>query len=144
MAWSIALLSVLLTGGLDFRQLQVRIDGYVGATQSETRAFAELDVRIGDGPLRPFAVMNFVSLMGSGPSGTDIMQQMELIKPNFIFTGDQKLIDQIANAKPNQLLEITGYTQYGSQFVLVQTVTESAPVTGPTPTPNWREKLLGF
>ena len=34
-----------------------------------------------------------------------------MIKPSFIFTGDQKLIDQIAQAKPNQLLKITGCTQ---------------------------------
>jgi hypothetical protein len=142
--YAIALLSVLLTGGLDFRQLQVRIDGYVGATRSETRAWEELQVRIGDGPMRTFALTNIVSLMGGGPMGSDILEQVEMIKPNFIFTGDQKLIDQIANAKPNQLLAITGYTQYGSQFVLVQTVEASAPVTGPTPTPSWREKLLGF
>ena len=49
-----------------------------------------------------------------------------------------------ANAAYSKFKGVTGYTQYGSQYVLVQTVTESAPVTGPTPTPNWREKLLGF
>jgi hypothetical protein len=142
-AFAIAL-SVLLAGGLDFRQLQVRFEGYLDATQSETGAWQEIEVRIGDGPMRGFAMMNIVSLMGGGPSGWDILEQVEPIKPNFIFTGDQKLIDQIANAKPNQLLKITGYTQYGSQFVLVQTVEESAPVTGPTPAPSWRERLLGF
>jgi hypothetical protein len=143
-AFAIAALSVLLTGGAEFRQLQVRFDGYLDATQSETGAWQVADVRIGDGPMRGFAIMNVVSLMGSGPSGWEILEQVEPIKPNFIFTGDQKLIDQIARAQPNQLLKITGYTQYGSQFVLVQTVEESAPVTGPTPTPSWRERLLGF
>jgi len=144
MALAIAALSLLLTGGPDFRQLQVRFDGYLGATQSETGAWQVVDVRVGDGPMRGFAMMNIVSLMGGGPSGWDILEQVEPIKPNFIFTGDQKLIDQIASAQPNQLLKITGYTQYGSQFVLVQTVEESAPITGPTPTPSWRERLLGF
>jgi hypothetical protein len=142
--WAIALLSVLLTGGLELRQLQVRIEGYLGATQRETGAWEVLDVRVGEGPMRSFALTDIVSLMGTGPMGMDILQQVEMIKPNFIFTGDQKLIDQIAAAKPNQLLKITGYTQWGSQFVLVQTVEESAPVTGPTPTPNWRKKFLGF
>ena len=87
---------------------------------------------------------NIVSLMGGGPSGPDILQQLEMIKPSFIFTGDQKLIDQLAAAKPNQLLKITGWTQYGSQYVLVETVEESAPVVGPTPTVSLRERLLGF
>ena len=142
--WAIVLLSVLLTGGLDFRQIQVRIDGYVGATRAETNALQELQVRIGEGPMRSFAMTNIVTLSGNGPMGADLVEQVEMIKPNFIFTGDQKLIDQIAAAQPNQLLKITGYTQYGSQFVLVQTVEESAPITGPTPTVGWREKFLGF
>jgi hypothetical protein len=141
---AIVLASLLLVGSPDFRQLQVRIDGYLGATQSETQAFEEIDVRVGDGPMQQFALMSIQSLMGDGPLGTDILQQVEPIKPNFIFTGAPAQIDQIADAKPNQLLRITGYTQYGSQFVLVQTVEVSAPVTGPTPQPSWREKLLGF
>jgi hypothetical protein len=142
--YAIALLSVLLVGGTETRQLQVRFEGYVDASQRETGAYQELDVRIGDGPMRRFALMNIISLMGGGPLGTSILEQVEPIKPNFIFTGDQKLIDEIADAKPNQLLKITGYTQYGSQFVLVQTVEAGAPVTGPTPTASWTEKLLGF
>jgi len=143
--WATALLSILLVGGAaDFRQLQIRIDGYLGSGQREARAWAEVDVRVGDRPIVPFAVTNIVSLMGGGPMGADILQQMEPIKPSFIFTGDDRLIDQIANAKPNQLLRITGWTQYGSQFVLVESVEESAPVVGPTPTVSLRERLLGF
>lgn len=138
------LLSALLVGGPDVRQLQVRFDGYLGATQKEANAFEEITVRVGDGPLQRFALTNVVSLMGGGPMGTEIVDQMLPIKPNFIFTGDPKLIERLASAKPNQLLKITGWTQWGSQFVLVETVEESEPVTGPTPTPNLRKKLLGF
>jgi hypothetical protein len=144
MPWLAMLLSVLLVGGADVRQLQVRFEGYLGATQKEARAFEELQIRVGEGPLQGFALTNVVSLMGTGPTGMDIVDQMLPIKPNFIFTGDAKLIGQIANAKPNQLLKITGWTQWGSQFVLVETVEESEPVTGPTPTPSLRKKLLGF
>lgn len=136
--------SLLLVGGPDVRQLQVRFDGYLGATQKETGAFEEIQVRVGDGTMQSFALMNVVSLMGGGPMGTDIVDQMLPIKPNFIFTGDPKLIERLANAKPNQLLKIIGWTQWGSQYVLVETVEESEPVTGPTPTPNLRKKLLGF
>jgi hypothetical protein len=143
-ASAIALLSVLLAGGLDIGQLQVRIDGYLGATQAEAHALEEIDVRIGEGPLRRFALTRIVSLMGRGPSGPDILEQVEPIKPNFIFTGDPEELERMASAQPNQLLTITGYTQYGSQYVIVQTVEASAPVTGPTPTASWREKLLGF
>jgi hypothetical protein len=138
------LLSVLLVSGPGARQLQVRFDGYLGATQNEAGAFQEIQVRVGDKPMQSFALMNVVSLMGGGPMGTDIVDQMLPIKPNFIFTGDQALIDRLANAKPNQLLKITGWTQWGSQYVLVETVEEGDPITGPTPTPNLRQKLLGF
>ena len=144
MAWLAMLLSVLLVGGPDVRQLQVRFEGYLGATQKEAQAFEELQIRVGEGPLQGFALTNVVSLMGTGPMGTDIVDQMLPIKPNFIFTGDAKLIERIARAKPNQLLKITGWTQWGSQYVLVESVEESEPVTGPTPTPNLRKKLLGF
>lgn len=142
--WAAVLLSILLTGLGEVRQLQVRMEGYLGATQSEAKAWAEVQVRVGDSELRSFALTNIVSLMGGGPMGADILQQMEPIKPSFIFTGDQKLIDQLAAAKPNQLLKITGWTQYGSQFFLVETVEESAPVVGPTPTVSIRQRLLGF
>ena len=145
MGWAAVLLSVLLAGGAgDFRQLQIRLEGYLGATQREARAWQELEVRVGAGPVQSFAMTNIVSLMGGGPVGADILQQVEMIKPNFIFTGDEKLIDRIASAKSNQLLKITGWTQYGSQYLLVETVEESAPVVGPTPTVSLREKLLGF
>ena len=144
MPWLTMLLSVLLVSGPEVRQLQVRFEGFLGATQKETGAFEEIQVRIGEKPMQSFALMNVVSLMGGGPMGTDIVDQMLPIKPNFIFTGDAKLIDQLANAKPNQLLKITGWTQWGSQYVLLETVEESEPVTGPTPTPNLRKKLLGF
>lgn len=145
MAWASALLSILLVGGAgDFRQLQIRIEGYLGATRQEAHAWEELQVRVGERPVTSFALTSIVSLMGGGPSGQDVLQQMEMIKPSFVFTGDAKLIDQIAVAKPNQLLKITGWTQYGSQFVLVESVEESAPVVGPTPTVSLRERLLGF
>jgi hypothetical protein len=145
MTWFAGLLSLLLaSGATDLRQLQVRIEGYLGATRQETQAWEVLDVRVGDRPMQTFAMTNIVSLMGGGPMGADIVQQVEMIKPNFIFTGDAKLTDQIAGAKPNQLLKITGWTQYGSQYFLVETVEESAPVVGPTPTVSMRERLLGF
>jgi len=137
-------LSTLLVGGAEVRQLQVRFDGYLGATKKETGALQELQVRVGEGELRTFALTNVVSLMGGGPMGAEIVDQMLPIKPNFIFTGDPELIERFASAKPNQLLRITGWTQWGSQFVLVETLEESEPITGPTPTPNLRKKLLGF
>ena len=69
---------------------------------------------------------------------------MQPIKPNFVFQGAAEQLRKIRTSKPNQLLKITGYTQFGSQWVLVNRVERSAPITGPTPTPSLREKLLGF
>jgi len=89
-------------------------------------------------------VTAITNLSGGPPLGQDLVEQVEPIKPNFIFAGDPELLAEIASAQKNQLLKITGYTQYGSQWILVQTVDKSAPITGPTPTPSLREKLLGF
>jgi hypothetical protein len=145
MWWSVSVLTVLLAVGFDqFRQVQVRIEGYLGATRRETRAIEELQVRIGEKDLRRFALTSITNIGGGPPLGQDLVEQVEPIKPNFIFTGAPELLAEIASAAPNQLLRITGYTQYGSQWILVQTVDMSAPITGPTPTPNLREKLLGF
>ncbi len=145
MWWTVALLTALLSVGFDqFRQIQVRIEGYLGATRQEARAIEEIQVRIGEADLRSFALTDITNIGGGPPMGEDLLEQVEPIKPNFIFTGDPKLLAEIASAQPNQLLKITGYTQYGSQWILVQTVEKSAPITGPTPVPSLREKLLGF
>lgn len=145
MSWmATMLLTTFLLAGFDnFRQVQVRIEGYLGATQKETRAWKELQVRIGEGDLQKFALTNII-VLSEGPTGADLLEQVTPTKPNFIFAGGDDVLKEISSAQPNQLLKITGYTQYGSRWVLVQKVEKSAPIVGPTPTTSLREKLLGF
>lgn len=101
-------------------------------------------VRVGDGDLVPFALTNLVTLTATGPTAAELVAQVQPIKPNFIFQGEASFLEEIRTAEPNQLLRITGYTQFGSQWVLVNRVERSEPIVGPTPTPSLREKLLGF
>jgi hypothetical protein len=131
--------------GLDsVGQMEVRLEGYLNAPRKEVRAWQELVIRVGDGPLQAFA-MTDVTVLSAGPvMGASVVEQVEMIKPNFIFAGDEPQLERIATAQPNQLLKITGYTNFGSQFVLVSTVERSEPITGPTPTPSLRKRLLEF
>jgi hypothetical protein len=125
-------------------QVQVRIEGYLGGSREEVKPWKMFVVRVGDGDLIPFALSSLTTLSATGPTAGELVAQLQPIKPNFVFQGDAKLLDEIRTSKPNQLLKITGYTQFGSQWVLVSRVERSAPVTGPTPTVSLREKLLGF
>ena len=143
-ALAIALSATLLLGIRGFREpIQVRVEGFLGATAKEVRPWEMLDVMIGTEKPRKFALTNIIALSGS-VLGADILAQVEPIHPNFIFNGDPNILEQISSAAPNQYLKITGYTAFGPQRILVQTVEKSEPITGPTPTPSLRKELLGF
>ena len=141
----IALTVPLLVGfnGLLRQNIQVRLEGYLDGTREQVHPWEMLEVRVGEAAVRSFAMTNIISLSPS-VMGADILQAVEPLHPNFILTGDPKLTDQIAAAKPNQLLKITGYTSFGPQWILVTLVEVGEPVTGPTPTPSLRKELLGF
>jgi len=142
------LLLVALSAAIGFgavpRQVEVRIEGYLGASREQVRPWKMFQIRVGKGELEPFALTNLVTLTATGPTAAEIVSQVQPIKPNFIFQGGAEQLEEIRTAEPNQLLKITGYTQFGSQWVLVNRVERSAPITGPTPTPSLREKILGF
>jgi hypothetical protein len=124
--------------------IQVRIEGFLGASAEQVKPWEMLDVQIGTEPQRKFALTNIIVLSVSGVMGADILAQVEPIHPNFILNGDPNLLAEISSAAPNQYLKITGYTAFSPQRILVQTVDKSEPITGPTPTPSLLKKLLGF
>ncbi len=148
MTWITAALTSLvligLGGGGSMGQLQVRFEGYLKGDPAQIHPLENITIRIGEGNLVTFALTNIIMLSAGDVSGTDVLDQMTPVKPSFIFAGDEELLKKISTSLPNQLLKITGYTSYGSQWVLVETVEQSAPITGPTPTPSLRERFLGF
>lgn len=131
-------------GGLLQSNIQVRIEGYLDASAEQVHPWEMLEVRIGSGPLRKLALVNVISLSAGSVTGSDILAAVEPIHPNFVFAGGADELEKISTALPNQLLEITGYTTFGPQWILVTQVERSEPITGPTPTPSLRKKLLGF
>ena len=133
----------LVAFGMLREPVQVRIEGYLGASAEQVKPWEMLDVQIGTKLPQKFALTNIIALSGN-VLGASILEQVEPIHPNFILNGDPNLLEEIASAAPNQLLKITGYTAFGPQRILVQTVDKSAPITGPTPTPSLRKELLGF
>lgn len=143
---SILALAMMATLGISAvpGQVEVRIEGFLGGTRADVRPWKMFEVRIGKGDLHPFALTNLVTLTATGPTAAEIVAQVQPIKPNFVFQGDGELLEKIRDAAPNELLRITGYTQFGSQWVLVNRVERSAPIIGPTPTPSLRERFLGF
>ncbi|HZR84319.1 MAG TPA: hypothetical protein VFD92_24695 [Candidatus Binatia bacterium] len=140
----LTLLLPLLLGIRPFQgPIQLRVEGFLGGGP-DVRPWEMLDVMIGTGPVRPFAMTNIIVLSVGPVMGADILQQVEPIHPNFIFDGDPKLLQEISSALPNQYLKITGYLAFSPQRILVETVEKTPPITGPTATPSLREKLLGF
>lgn len=129
--------------GIMREPVQVRIEGYLGASAEQVKPWEMLDVQIGTRAPRKFALTSIIALSGN-VLGASILEQVEPIHPNFILNGDPNLLEEIASAASNQLLKITGYTAFGPQRILVQTVDKSAPITGPTPTPSLWKELLGF
>ena len=148
MTWITAALTSLVLVGLGggglIGQLQVRFEGYLKGDAAQIHPLENITIRIGEGNLESFALTNIIMLSPGDVSGTDVLDQMTPVKPSFVFAGDEELLKKISTSLPNQLLKITGYTSYGSQWVLVETVEQSAPITGPTATPSLRERFLGF
>jgi hypothetical protein len=124
--------------------VQVRIEGYIDATEQQVNPWAMLDVWLERAPGRRFALTNLIVLDGGPVSGPDVLAAVQPLHPNIIFNGDAALLERIGSALPNQYLRITGYTAFGPQRILVSNVERSEPITGPTPTPSMREKVFGF
>jgi hypothetical protein len=141
----VLLLVPLLVGGFPLRDpVQVRIEGYIDASEKQVNPWAMLDIWLERAPGRRFALTNLIVLSAGEVSGPDILAAIQPLHPNLILNGDQDLLDKISSAQPNQYLKITGYTAFGPQRILVTNVEVSAPITGPTPTPSMREKIFGF
>jgi hypothetical protein len=124
--------------------VQVRVEGYIDATEEQVNPWAMLDVWLERAPNRRFALTNVIVLSPGPISGPDVLAAVQPLHPNIIFNGDRSLLDEIGSAQPNQYLRITGYTAFGPQRILVTNVERSAPITGPTPTPSLRQKIFGF
>lgn len=142
LAWAIAPRNA--DAGVLREPVQVRIEGYIDASEKQVNPWAMLDIWLERAPNRKFALTNLIILSASDVSSGDIVAAVQPLHPNFIFNGDKSLLDKISTAQPNQYLQITGYTAFGPQRILVNQVERSEPITGPTPTPSLSEKLFGF
>lgn len=131
-------------GGLIRNPVEVRIEGYIDATEQQTNAWLMLDVWLERAPGRRFALMNIIVLSAGEVSGPDIMAAIQPLHPNLILNGDAPLLEKISTAQPNQYLKITGYTAFGPQRILVTNVERGEPIVGPTPTKSMAEKVFGY
>lgn len=138
------LLLPLLSGSRILQDpIELKIIGYIDASEAQVNPWAMIDVWIDEPPDRKFALTNIIMLSAGAVSGGDILAAIKPIRPNIIFNGDKALLEKISTAQPNQRLEIRGTTAFGPRRILVQSVERSAPITGPTPTPSLGQRLLG-
>lgn len=145
----LALLLLACPGLLGLRgfpqQIQLRVEGFLDADPAQVHPWVTLDVAIGSTRnVHRFLLTDIVSLSAGGPMGSDILEQVMPLHPNFIWNADHALLDQLSAAKPNQYVRIVGYVAFSPQRLLIQTVEISEPIVGPTPTPSLRKELLGF
>jgi hypothetical protein len=133
------------SAGIPLRDpVEVRIEGYIDASEQQINPWVMLDVWLTRAPGRKFALTNLIILTAADVSSADIVAAIQPLHPNLILNGSADLLDTISTALPNQYLQITGYTAFGPQRILVTHVDRSAPITGPTPTPSLTQKLFGF
>ncbi len=87
-------------------------------------------------------MVNLIVLSPGRESGADILASRRPTRPNFILAGDQKLLDRIRGAGPDEFLRIRGNLLHASRWILVNAVERSPP--GLPAAPTLRERLLGF
>lgn len=135
---------VLAIGGVIRDPVQLRLEGYIDATEQQVNPWMMLDIWLERAPGRRFAMTNIIVLSAGNVSGPDIMAAIQPLHPNMILNGDAPLLEKISSALPNQYLQITGYTAFGPQRLLVTNVERSEPIVGPTPTKSMAEKVFGY
>lgn len=140
----VAVVPALLGGGVLRDPVQVRLEGYIDASEQQVNPWMMLDVWLTEAPDRRFAMTNLIVLSAGPVSGPDIVAAIQPLHPNVILNGDKALLDEISTAQPNQYLKITGYTAFGPQRILVTNVERSAPIVGPTPTKSMAQKVFGY
>lgn len=124
--------------------VQFRLEGYIDATEQQVNPWLMLDIWLQRAPGRKFAMTNIIVLSAGPVSGPDIMAAIQPLHPNMILDGDASLLEKISTAQPNQYLQITGYTAFGPQRMLVTSVDRSEPIVGPTPTKSMGQKVFGY
>ena len=124
--------------------VQFRLEGYIDATEQQVNPWLMLDIWLQRAPGRKFAMTNIIVLSAGPVSGPDIMAAIQPLHPNMILDGDASLLDRISTAQPNQYLQITGYTAFGPQRMLVTSVERGEPIVGPTPTKSMGQKVFGY
>jgi hypothetical protein len=140
----IAALPAIARGGVIRDPVQLRLEGYIDATEQQVNPWMMLDIWLERAPGRRFAMTNIIVLSAGNVSGPDIMAAIQPLHPNMILNGDPPLLEKISTAQPNQYLQITGYTAFGPQRLLVTNVERSEPIVGPTPTKSMAEKVFGY
>src|SRR5215471_13266308 len=114
LALLILLLAPLLAAGPGFlfRTIEVRIEGFLDASEAAVNPWTMLQVQVGEGPVRNFALTNLIVLTSGATTGADIVAQVQPIHPSFIFNGESGLLEQISTARPNEYLKIWGTTVF--------------------------------
>ena len=118
------LLTAVALGGtrLDFgsRPLVLRIQGHVGAARDGDRRIAELTLRR-DREMITFQVDEIWVLSGDA-MGLDVLHAVEPYTPSMSVSGPRSVVDKLANASPDEQIELTGYFRGGQRLLGLSSV----------------------
>jgi len=105
------------------QKLHVRLEGYLDAPAEKVHPWRELEVRLAGTSegTRHFALTNIVVISGDG-SGFGLLEQIAPTRPNLFLAGDKDVIGRIEEARPDEVLKISGFIAFGSRWLLVDRV----------------------
>ena len=98
----------------------IRIQGHVGAPRPEDRKIAELKLRDGNKTI-DLTVAEIWVLSGNAV-GVDILHEVEQYDPNMTVSGPSDVLGRLANASPDQRLDVTGYYRRGQRMLMLSGV----------------------
>ncbi len=122
--------------------IEVRLEGFLGGHPPGAKVWQRIQIQVGQDKPRYFEVINLIVLSPGRESGADLLASRRPTRPNFILAGEEKLLERIRGAGPDQFLRIRGNLLHASRWILVNAVERSPP--GIPPEPTLRERLLGF
>jgi len=100
--------------------LVIRLEGHRGAALPGDRGIADLTFRHGEETIA-FRVREIWVLAGDA-AGVDVLHEVEPYTPSMSIDGPPAVLERLLAAKPDQMLELTGYFRRGQRILMLSGV----------------------
>jgi len=102
------------------RPVLVRMQGHVGEAREGDRKLEVLTLRRGD-TTAPFTVTEIWVLSGD-VLGTELLSDVAPYTPSLSVSGPQPVMKRLAEARPEDAIELTGYLRRGQRLFMLSAV----------------------